>query len=714
MENMLKKVFFALFVVAIAACGSKPRVNLDAEAGALQPTAQHAVIAKDVVGLFESVSYKKVPFNDSISSIVFDNLIEALDQGKNYLMQSDIDEFEQYRNTLGGDFRDGDLTAAYHMFNVYLQRSLDRLNYAVEQIEAPHDFSVDEEYVYNRENADWFASEAEADDQWRKRVKYDLLNLRVSGDGSDSTAAKQKETLTKRYENLISMTKKTDSNEAFQIIMAALTDAIDPHTSYFNPYFAQRFNEDMANTFEGIGARLTTENEVVKVADVLVGGPVYREKALQIDDRIVAVAQGEDGEFEDIIGWKLDHAVTKIKGPKGTVVRLKVIPAGQELSAEPKIVSLTRDQVIIEDESAKREIKEVVGDDGKTYRVGIISLPKFYIDFEAYRRNDPNYKSTTRDVRLLLDSLKQDGVDAVVMDLRFNGGGSLQESIELTGLFIDKGPVVQVRDTRNRVEVDSDRDAGVAWEGPLGVIINRFSASASEIFAAAIQDYGRGLILGSQSYGKGTVQSAINMDRIISPTDRLLLKARANEENEEEGLPEGAPQFGQINITLAKFYRITGSSTQHKGVEPDIEFPSIYAADKYGESSEPSALPWDQITATDFVKVADLSPLIGQLATKHEARMEGSPAYGFLLEDIETMKERETEMSVTLSEEKLKQEREENRQKRQARTDALKEMEVNLPSAGAAPSLDEGLDFIQEESLAVMADYVAQLREVQQ
>src|SRR5690606_1770658 len=340
-------------------------------------------------------------------------------------------------------------------------------------------------------------------------------------------------------------------------------------------------------------------------------------------------------------------AVTKIKGPKGTVVRLKVIPAGQELTAEPKVVSLTRDRVIIEDESAKREIKEVVGDDGKTYRVGIISLPKFYIDFEAYRKNDPDYKSTTRDVRLLLDSLKQDNVDAVVMDLRFNGGGSLQESIELTGLFIDKGPVVQVRDTRNRVEVDSDRDEGVAWEGPLGVIINRFSASASEIFAAAIQDYGRGLILGSQSYGKGTVQSAINMDRIISPTDRLLLKARASEENEEAGLPEGAPQFGQINITLAKFYRITGSSTQHKGVEPDIEFPSIYAADKYGESSEPSALPWDQITATDFAKVADLSSLIGQLATKHEARMESSPAYGFLLEDIETMKKREAEMSVT-------------------------------------------------------------------
>lgn len=702
---MLKKVFFALFVVAIAACGSKPRVNLDAETGALKPTPQHAVIAKDVVGLFESISYKKVPFGDSISSVIFENLINAVDQGRNYLMQTDIDTFEQYRNTLGEDFREGDLSAAYHVFNVYMKRYLERLEFALTQIEAPHDFTIDEQYTYNREKLDWFASEAEANDQWRKRVKYDLLNLRLSGGSTDSAATKQKETLTNRYKNLISMAKKTDNNEAFQIIMAALTDAIDPHTSYFNPYFAQRFNEDMANTFEGIGARLSMENEMVKVADVIVGGPVYKAKALQIDDRIIGVAQGEDGEFEDIIGWKLDHAVSKIKGPKGTVVRLKIIPAGEDVSAEPKIVSLTRDRVVIEDESAKREIKEITGDDGKTYRIGIISLPKFYIDFEAYRKNDPNYKSTTRDVRLLLDSLKQENVDAVVMDLRFNGGGSLQESIELTGLFIDKGPVVQVRDTRNQVEVNSDRDDGVAWDGPLGVIINRFSASASEIFAAAIQDYGRGVILGSQSYGKGTVQSAIDMSRVISPTDRLLLKAQADD---DEGLPAGAPQFGQINITLAKFYRITGSSTQHKGVAPDIVFPSLYSAEKYGESSEPSALPWDQINASDFASVTDLKPLIAQLSEKHEARMTNSQAYKFLLEDIDTMHKQESETSVTLQEAKLKKEREDNRLKNKSRSDAIKQMKINLPMGGGATTdVDEGLDFIQEESLAVMADYVA-------
>lgn len=713
METMLKKVFFALFVVAVAACGSKPRVNLETEGEALKPTPQHAVIAKDVVGLFETVSYKKVPFNDSISSIIFDNLIEAMDQGKNYLMQSDIDEFEQYRNTLGEDFRDGDLSAAYYLFNVYMKRYLERMDYALTQVDSPHDFSLDERYVYNREKEGWFTSESEANDQWRKRVKYDLLNLRLSSSASDSAAIKQKETLTNRYKNLISMAKKTDNNEAFQVIMSALTDAIDPHTSYFNPYFAQRFNEEMANTFEGIGARLSMENEVVKVAEIIVGGPVYREKALQIDDRIIGVAQGDDGEFEDIIGWKLDHAVAKIKGKKGTVVRLKVIPAGQELSSEPKIVSLTRDRVVIEDESAKREVKEVVGEDGKTYRVGIISLPKFYIDFEAYRKNDPNYKSTTRDVRLLLDTLKQEGVDAVVMDLRFNGGGSLQESIELTGLFIDKGPVVQVRDTRNRVEVNKDEDASVAWDGPLGVIINRFSASASEIFAGAIQDYGRGIIMGSQSYGKGTVQSAIDMGRVISPTDQLLLKAQSA--NKDGAIPTGAPQFGQINITLAKFYRITGSSTQHKGVEPDITFPSLYSAEKYGESSEPSALPWDQINATDFAPVADLKPVIAKLAQNHQSRMDASSAYKFLLEDIELAQRQEAETSVTLWEDQLKKEREETREKEKTRDEELKKIRTvhtgPLSLGTAVPNdLTKGLDFIQEESLAVMADYVAMNR----
>lgn len=710
---MLKRIVFVLFVTAIAACGSTPRVNLDKlenNEGLIRPTAQHAVIAKDVVGLFENFSYKKVPLGDSISSIIYDNLLKSLDEGRNYLMKSDVDAFEAYRFHLADDFKKGDLSSVYHVYNVYIERYLDRMNYAMRQIDAPHDFSIDETYVFNRKNEDWFADTSEANEQWRKRVKYDLLNLRLSSkDRSDSTQAKNRETLRNRYTQLISQARKTDSNEAFQIVMAALTDAIDPHTSYYNPYFAQQFNEGISNTFEGIGARLTMENEVVKVAEVIPGGPVFKEKALQIDDRIIAVAQGNDGEFVDIIGWRLDNAVAKIKGPKGTVVRMKIIPAGQELTAEPRIVTLTREKIVIEEESAKREIREVIGDDGKNYKIGIINIPKFYIDFDAYRRNDPNYKSTTRDVRMLIDTLKQEEVDAILIDLRFNGGGSLVESIELTGLFIDQGPVVQVRDTRNRVEVNRDQEPGVAWDGPLGVIINRFSASASEIFAGAIQDYGRGLILGTQSYGKGTVQSAIDMARVISPTDKLLLKAKNEGDDSQGNIPIGAPQFGQINITMAKFYRITGSSTQHKGVTPDLVFPSTYTADRYGESSQPSALPWDQIEPTDYSPVADLSQIIQELDGRHQARMEASPEYQFLLEDIALMQERENEVTVSLAEDKLQEERDLNQQKNRARVnEGLRIRGLPLWQEGQPqPTID--FDFIKDESINVMADFIARL-----
>src|SRR5690606_38411484 len=339
------------------------------------------------------------------------------------------------------------------------------------------------------------------------------------------------------------------------------------------------------------------------------------------------------------------------KGPKGTVVRLKIIPAGQELTAQPKIVSLKREKIVVAEESAQKEIKQVKGEDGKLYKIGLIKLPKFYIDFEAFRKRDPNYKSTTRDVRLILDTLRQEKVDAVVLDLRNNGGGSLQEAIELTGLFIDKGPVVQVRDVRNRVEIDSDEDPGVAWDGPFGVLINRFSASASEIFAGAIQDYGRGIVLGSQSYGKGTVQSAIDMSRFISATNKLLLKAKG--EDKDPDTPNGAPEFGQINITMGKFYRVTGSSTQHKGVTPDIVFPTQYTAEKFGESSEPSALPWDQIKPSTFTRVADLTSVNKKLNDIHQERMKKSPEYQYLLEDIEEFQKLDSIQEISLNQVEL-------------------------------------------------------------
>lgn len=707
---MLKKVFFVLLVVSFAACGSTPRVNLDSKIDAIKPNPEHSAIAKEIVNIFERYTYKKVNMNDSISGIIYDNLLKTLDEGKNYFQQEDINAFQAYRLKIGDDLKKGDLSAPYHIFNVYIERYLQRMEHALTQIEVEHDFSIPETYVYNRKDLDYFQDENEANDQWRKRVKYDLLNLRLgTKELTDSVVNSHKELLRNRYNELISQTKKSDNNEAFQIIIAAMTEAIDPHTSYFNPYFAQQYNEGISNTFEGIGARLVMENEVVKVMEVIVGGPVFREKALEIDDKIIAVAQGEDGEFEDIVGWRLDRAVSKIKGPKGTIVRLKVIPAGQEMTANPKIVSLTREKIVVEEESAKKEIKIVKGEDGKDYKVGIISIPKFYLDFNALRNRDPNYKSTTRDVKLILDTLKQENVDAVLVDLRFNGGGSLLESVELTGLFIPYGPVVQVRDTRDRVEVNSDTDPSVYWDGPMAVLVNRMSASASEIFAGAIQDYGRGLVIGSTTYGKGTVQSAIDMGNIISASTKLLLKAQSNGAQDE--FPVGAPQFGQINMTMAKYYRVTGHSTQHKGVIPDILFPSNINEEKYGESAYPAALPWDQIASSKFEKTGDFSQIIPKIDRLHQERIQKEPGYKFLLEDIKLISDREKENSITLQAEALKAERDKDSKKNRERINTLL-ANKGLPlwkEGEEQPKLE--VDFIKEQTLMVMTDFIRFLKE---
>lgn len=702
---MFKNIVFGLALISVIACGSKPRVILDEEKLTLKPSAQHEVIASEVANLLENYSYKKVPMTDSLSRMVFANLLKSMDAGHNYLLQSDIDDFKQFENTISQDFRKGDLSAPFYIFNVYSQRYLGAMEYALSQVDASHDFDIDENYVAYREKLPYFKDEAEMKDQWRKRVKYDLLNLRLttSKDKDSVDTEKHKETLRKRYKNLVSQAKQTNSNDAFQLIMSALTDAVDPHTTYYNPSFAQAFNESMSNTFEGIGARLSMENEMVTIKEIIAGGPAFKDKSLNVDDRIIGVAQG-DGEFEDIIGWRLDAAVAKIKGPKNTIVQLKVIPAGQELTAQPKVVELKREKIVIEEESAQKEIKQIKGEDGKTYRVGLIKLPKFYIDFDAYRRRDPNYKSTTRDVRLILDTLRQENVDAVVLDLRNNGGGSLQEAIELTGLFIDKGPVVQVRDVRDRVEVSSDNEPGVAWEGPFGVLINRFSASASEIFAGAIQDYGRGVVLGTQSYGKGTVQSAIEMSRFISATNKLLLKAKGADK--DPATPNGAPEFGQINITMGKFYRVTGSSTQHKGVIPDIVFPSQYTAEKFGESSEQAALPWDQIKPTNFQAVADLSEVKDELKEIHQVRMEKSPEYEYLLEDIQEFQKLDSIQEISLNQVKLMQERDKTRAKNRARINKGLELRGLPLWKEGEPQPKTDFDFILDESLNVMADYI--------
>ena len=703
-KEMLKKIFLGLFIAASLACTADPRVKVEV-AGSfnLKPDAQQAVVTKELAALLENYHYKQVMLNDSVSEIIFDTYLKSLDAGRNYFIQADIDDFNQYRSTFDDDLKAGDLSVPFYIFNVFQKRYSERLRFALSKMNEPIDFTTNVSYPYDREKLAWFGTTEEADKVWALRVKYDLLNLKMAG----GDAAKNLQTLKQRYDNLVSQATKTNNQDVYQLIMNAFTETIDPHTNYFVPIRAQEFNEDMARTYEGIGARLQVDNEVVKVIEVMAGGPAFKAKILNVNDRIVAVAQGKDGEFVDVIGWRIENTVSKIKGPKGTLVRLKVIPAGQELSSKPIVVELLRGKIILEDQSAKKSIKTVKSGT-KTLKIGVIEVPAFYADFKAYQAGDPNYKSTTRDVKLLLDTLKAQKVDGVIIDLRSNGGGSLLEAIELTGLFIKSGPVVQVKDRRG-VEINEDEDPTIAYDGPLAVMVDRFSASASEIFAGAIQDYGRGVIIGTQTYGKGTVQSTIDVSKIISPTDKLMLLNEKQEENGKNGTVarQNAPQFGQINLTMAKFYRVNGSSTQHKGVLPDIQFPMVYPADKYGESAEPAALAWDTVKPSKYSPVANLTTVNANLVKLHEQRMKVSDEYTYLLDDIANFRKRDAETSVSVNEATLKADREAQEAKNFARENKRRASRGLAPlKKGEVKASDES-DFIEDESLKIIADFIS-------
>jgi carboxyl-terminal processing protease len=654
------------------------------------PSEQQIEVCRQVVALVSNYNYKKVPLDDSLSKVVFDAYLDNIDGSKIYFFENEVITFKQSRNDYDDFLMAGELTQPFSMFNIYMERYLNRMNFIISKLETEKfEFTDDQSIIFNREKQAWFKTQEESDAYWTKRLRYDLLNLKIAG----SDSAKSKETLKKRYQNLVTQAEKVNSYDAFQAFMSAYTESVDPHTNYFNPSNAANFNIDMSRSLEGIGATLRMDNDFVTVNAVTPGGPADKSGLVSVDDKFLAVAQGKDGEFTDIVGWRLDNAIQLIRGAKGTTVRLKVVSKGQDI-ASPKIIELVREKIILQDQSAKKEIKEIK-QNGKTYKVGVIDIPAFYMDFKAYQSGDPNYKSTTRDVKLILDSLRAENVDAVIVDLRSNGGGSLVEAIDLTGLFIKSGPVVQVRDTKNKVDVGEDDDESITWTGPMAVMIDRFSASASEIFAGAIQDYGRGLVVGTQSFGKGTVQNAIDLDQVINNTSNKVV----GKEN----------TYGQINLTVAKFYRVNGSSTQNKGVTPDINFPMIYPADKYGESAEKSALPWDEIKKSNYKPLTSLQPNIKTLTEKHAKRMKSSKEYAYMLDDIKKFEESEVEKETTLNEIKMKKERDDNEQKsldRENERRVARGLEP-LKKGETKPKGEKPFDFILEESCLIVADWLS-------
>ncbi|RYU87849.1 tail-specific protease [Mucilaginibacter terrigena] len=699
---MFKKLYLLLVLATALACNAAPSKPNYKHAGPndLQPDEQQSVVLKYVAGLISEYNYKKVPLNDSISAIIYDRYLKKLDENHNYLLASDIKEFEQFKTTLDDDIKAGNLANVFYIFNVFQKRYTEYVNFSVAQLGKNFDFTKNETFTYDRDKLPWASSETEVHDLWAQRVKYDLLNLKLTG----KDLAANKETLKKRYTNILSQSNKLSNQDVFQAFMDAFTEAIDPHTNYFNPALAANFNIDMSRSLEGIGASLLLENEYVTIKSVTPGGPADKSKLVNTDDRIVAVAQGKTGEFQDIVGWRIDNAIALIRGAKGTTVRLQLLAKGSPVTAKPRTVELVREKIILKDISAKKEIR-TYNNNGKTVKIGVISIPAFYLDFADYKAGNPNYKSTTRDVKLILDSLKRENVDGVVVDLRQNGGGSLMEAIELTGLFIKTGPVVQVRDSRNQVEVDKDEDPAITYTGPLAVLVDRFSASASEIFSGAIQDYGRGLILGTQTYGKGSVQNAIDLDKVITPSlkDKLLAVA-----GKPKTVATGSQnKFGQLNLTIAKFYRISGSSTQHKGVIPDIDFPSVIPLDKYGEDTEPSAMPFDMIDKSAYATIGNFATVLPQLKKLHSDRMAASPSFKYLLEDIAESNKQAEEKSVTLNEQKLKLERDADEQKTFERNN-LRRVALGLPALkkGQVKPKNEDMDFLQKEAGQILTDYL--------
>jgi carboxyl-terminal processing protease len=698
-KDMFKRFYFVLAISAALACKAAPARPVTVPgSNNLEPTEQQSMICKTVAKFISQYNYKKVELNDSLSAVIYDRYIKSLDEGHNYLIASDIKDFDKYKNSLTDDIKNGNLNDIYYIFNVFQKRYTERIKYSIAQLDKTFDFTQKESFTYDRANLPWVATEADMNTEWSKRVKYDMLNLTLAS----TDMAKNKEKLKKRYEDLLVQNNKLNSNDVFQIFMDDFTNAIDPHTNYFDPFHAAQFNMEMSRSLQGIGATLETKNEYIGIQALVPGGPADKSHQINVGDRILAVAQGKDGEFQDIIGWRIDNAIKLIRGTKGTLVKLKILPQGKTAADQPKIVEIIREKIVLKDQLVKQEIK-TYNNNGKTYKIGVINVPAFYADFAAHRAGDPNYQSTTRDMRLVIDTLKRAGVDGIVVDLRQNGGGALDEAISLTGLFIKTGPVVQVRDTRNEIDAQKDEDPSIAYSGPMAVLIDRFSASASEIFAGAIQDYGRGLIIGTQSYGKGTVQNQVDLDKIITPSvaEQLGLTKSKTVSTGSENM------FGQLNLTIAKFYRISGNSTQHKGVIPDISFPSLIPLDKYGEDTEPSALPFDIIPKSDYIKVGDFSSVIPQLTKMHDQRVSTNPGYKALVQSVEDYKKAEKEKTVSLNQEQLKKQRAEDEQKTLDRDNSVRiALGLKPLKKGDPKPKKEDLDPLKLEAGQILIDYI--------
>ncbi len=662
---------FGLSVSAIAF--EKP--NTPEELPVLMPETQHATASKRITARFTRAHYKKVTIDDALSGEIFDRFIKQLDYARNIFLATDIDDFQKYRLEFDSVLTRGKLDTAYDIYNLNMQRRLERYEYAVNLLSSkgdknPFDFTKEEIYSFDREEAPWPASEAELNELWRLKVKSDVLNLTLT----KKKWPKIKEVLTKRYEYAIKRLKQSESEDAFQLVMNSFARVVEPHTSYLSPRNAERFQVDMNLSLEGIGAELRSIEDYTVIHRVVTGGPADKSKQLKSKDKIVGVAQG-DKDFEDVIGWRLDDVVELIKGAKGTTVRLQILSGDSDDEANIKVVSIVRDIIKLEDRAAKSEVYLENPDVADSKKLGVITIPSFY-------------NNLSKDVKKEIAKLKEQKVEGIIVDLRGNGGGSLSEATLLTGLFIDKGPVVQIRDGANRIQVNSDRDGVSFFDGPLTVMVDRYSASASEIFSAAIQDYGRGVIVGEHTFGKGTVQQHRGLGRVYDLYEKPL---------------------GSIQYTIAKFYRINGGSTQHRGVLPDIAFPTAINPEDWGESKEENALPWDQIQQAKYTPLNELNTDIEYLSSLYQQRIKDNPEFNYLLEDISIYQAEKDDKTISLNLATRQSERKERKTKRLVRVNEQltllgKEKVTDLDDL--SDELDD-LDPFLDEAARITFDFVS-------
>ncbi|MFN4082882.1 MAG: carboxy terminal-processing peptidase [Bacteroidia bacterium] len=634
------------------------------------PETHHGLQFQLIGQLLNSFHYRKLVIDDKLSQELLSNYLENLDPAKVYFLQSDIDAFNKFKTTLDEHIKEGKADVGFEIYNIYQNRVEERVNYALLLLNQVFDFTENDSFMVNRDSAIWVKNFTEYDQLWKRKIKYELLQLKTNDRDFNSAA----DILRKRYQNLLKQLSKTKNEDVFSFYTNALTEIADPHTNYFSPRMAEDFNTSMSLSLEGIGATLQTDNEYTKIVSLVKGGPAERSKQINVNDRIVAVAQGKTGEMVSILDWRVDDVVGLIRGKKGTIVRLEILPF-DATNSKTKIVEIVRDKIVLEDQSAKSSIK-ITERNGKKIKTGIISIPTFYLDWQGMQRGDANYKSTNRDVKRLIDELKKEKIDNLIIDLRNNGGGSLYEAVELTGLFIKTGPVVVVKDAFGTIKAEEDVNEKTAWDGPMAVLVNRFSASASEIFAAAMQDYGRALIIGEQTFGKGTVQNMEDLNRYMMLDDKKL---------------------GQLKITIAKFYRVSGGSTQFKGVVPDVVFPSLYADRDFGEDASKYALPYDEIKKQNYIPSGNISNVISTINKKHESRMKENAEYKYLLDDINDLKKSKSRTYKTLVADVYMQEinqAEETKKNRDAARKKLKEQ------------TKEDADLILDEARQILLDFM--------